>query len=562
MADHKKFFRQAWDLYEESLQKDYMHDAHYIWNPEVTWVLKDFLRTEPDADCKRLLDYLRRGIFSLDALYCNVLTALCGDEELIRSVYYSMHLAEREHLPEVVSAMITDVPGYTWGVVPVLAGAGVKYFNLGPNYDARIGLATKALGSHPYYWIGPDGRSKVLVWNTGQGYSNTFNMLRSESGVDQFLQILSQYQVDEKYPYDIAQFRAYLVDNTPPPAHLSHMVQEWNQQYLVPRLILSGAPAAFRDLESKYADKIPSYEGDYTPYWEDGAASSARETAMNRTASLRLQEAETAWALARAAGGPAPVPLEEFEQGYDNAMLYSEHTWGAHNSISQPDAPFVQHQWRVKRRFAEDSMWMSSQLKQRGLRALSDRIQNATPFTFAVWNLTQWPRSGEAVLPYDETIHALDAAEKWMAVDSEGNASPVIRNRKGYVFQAENIPPFGYKVYQFLPQTFEDVSSGVSLNVADGTMLGGEWEIKVDPQTGGVSSLLHLTDNRQWVDAQSPYRLNQYLHVLGPNGKDSRGADQVILRAQSDGFRNSLAAEINGQGIERLRQEMILYPDE
>ena len=28
--------------------------------------------------------------------------------------------------------MISDVPGYTWGIVPAMAQAGVKYFSIGP----------------------------------------------------------------------------------------------------------------------------------------------------------------------------------------------------------------------------------------------------------------------------------------------------------------------------------------------------------------------------------------------------------------------------------------------
>lgn len=562
MADHKKFFRQAWDLYEESLRRGFMHDAHYIWNPEVTWVIKDFLRTEPEADRRRLLDYLRRGVFTLDALYCNLLTALCGDEELIRSVYYSMKLADREHLPPVRSAMITDVPGYTWGIVPVLAGAGVRYFELGPNFDARIGRATLALKYHPYYWIGPDGQSKVLVWNTGHGYSNTFNMLRSENGVEQFLQTLAQYESDPDYPYDVARFRAYLVDNTPPPDHLSQMVQEWNRQYQVPHLILSGASAPFEELESRFGDRIPSFKGDYTPYWEDGAASSARETAMNRSATLRMQEADAAWALARVAGSDQPVPLRDLEEGYDKTMLYSEHTWGAHNSISEPDSFFAQDQWRVKREFAEDALWLSSQLKRDGLRALSNQIQNATPFMVAVWNLTQWPRSDEAVLSHAEAGSELKFAEQWIAIDSTGERTPVLCGERGFVFQAKEIPPYGYKVYQLIPHAVIPDTPVANVNANDAVLSGGDWELKADPRTGGVSSLVHLPSNRQWIDSESPYRVNQYLHVLGPDGNNSQSATHVSFQAKTEESQQILTANIHGQGVEWLRQEIRLFPQQ
>ncbi len=564
MADHKKFYRQAWDLYEESVSKKYDKDAHYIWNPEVTWVLKDFLRTEPEEDCKRLLDYLRSGVFTLDALYGNILTALCGDEELIRSVYFSKHLAQRENLPEVVSAMITDVPGYTWGMVPLLAGSGVKYFNLGPNHTARIGFTTIALKYHPYYWIGPDGVSKVLVWNTGYGYSNNFNMLRSEDGVAQFLQVLSDYEADEAYPYDVAQFRAYLVDNTPPPDHLSNMVQEWNQQYQVPHLILSGAAAPSQYLESKYKDQIPSYKGDYTPYWEDGAGSTARESAMNRTATLRMQESEKAWSLAYALGAQQAVPSKKIEQGYDYAMLYSEHTWGAHNSITEPESEFATKQWETKRSFAHNALWYSAELKRGGLQALSGNIKNDQPLSFAVWNLTQWKRSGKAVIPYSAALGELVSADQWTAVDASGKRSAVIRTDEGYVFQVADIPALGYSIFKFVPEKCETDVSAIDIDVSDGVMLGGDWEVKLDKKTGAISSLVYLPESLQLVDADSSYGLNQYLHVSGANGKDSKSARQVILKSKRDplGMSGTLIAHIEGQGIESLQQEIRLYPQQ
>ena len=49
----------------------------------------------------------------------------------------------------------------------------------------------------------------------------------------------------------------------------------------------------FREFERRYGDVIPSIGGDFTPYWEDGAGSTSRETAMNRASAERLMQAET-----------------------------------------------------------------------------------------------------------------------------------------------------------------------------------------------------------------------------------------------------------------------------
>ena len=65
--------------------------------------------------------------------------------------------------------------------------------------------------------------------------------------------------------------------------------------------------------------------GDFTPYWENGACSSARETALNRTAAERLVQAEALEAMF----GPRHIASDAFTKAWRNAILYDEHTWGA-----------------------------------------------------------------------------------------------------------------------------------------------------------------------------------------------------------------------------------------
>ena len=67
--------------------------------------------------------------------------------------------------------MISDVPGYTWGIVPVLAHHGIKYFSVGPNHCHRIGFTLDEWGDRPFYWLSPSGKEKVLCWVAGTSYS-------------------------------------------------------------------------------------------------------------------------------------------------------------------------------------------------------------------------------------------------------------------------------------------------------------------------------------------------------------------------------------------------------
>ena len=64
---------------------------------------------------------------------------------------------------------------------------------------------------------------------------------------------------------------------------------------------------------------------------------------------------------------PTKYPVEEFYQAWRNAVLYDEHTWGAHNSISQPDHPFVKSQWAIKQAFALEADQQSRALLEKSL---------------------------------------------------------------------------------------------------------------------------------------------------------------------------------------------------
>jgi hypothetical protein len=97
---------------------------------------------------------------------------LSRPEELIRLFRYSTQLAGKTGVP-IDSAMISDVPGYTWGTVPAMNQAGIRYFSVAPNYFDRIGDILVQWENKPFWWIGPDGESKVLVWIPFLGYATS-----------------------------------------------------------------------------------------------------------------------------------------------------------------------------------------------------------------------------------------------------------------------------------------------------------------------------------------------------------------------------------------------------
>ena len=65
-----------------------------------------------------------------------VCAIVCRPEELLNLMSYATRLSRESGVP-IQSAMISDVPGYTWSTVSAMAQAGVKYFSFDPRAATR-----------------------------------------------------------------------------------------------------------------------------------------------------------------------------------------------------------------------------------------------------------------------------------------------------------------------------------------------------------------------------------------------------------------------------------------
>jgi alpha-mannosidase len=514
----------------------YPPGARFKWNTEVLWAVDGYLKQATPEKQKALFDAVRAGWVGLDALYGNELTGLCRPEELLRLVSFAQKLAERIGMP-IESAMITDVPGYTWGIVPAFAHSGVKYFSMGPNGGDRIGHTSAAWGDKLFYWVGPNGRDRVLCWMTGTGYYQVF---QSPLKLEAYLMRLEE----SDYPYDMVQVRHCLGDNGAPDIKFPDTVKQWNATHAYPKLVIATTAEMFRDFERRYGDKLPTVSGDFTPYWEDGAGSSARETALNRASAERLVQAETLWAILN----PRGYPAEAFSQAWRNVLLYDEHTWGAHNSISQPDAPFVKSQWAIKQAFALEAEKQSRALVEKALAGRASR--GARGQALDVFNTTSWPRSDELALLSKDQSQAGDAV-----TDAEGKPVPSQRLSTGELaFLAEEAPPFSAKRY-FL-SAGNPFAPGRAR--ADGpTLTTSRLSIRVDETTGAIVSLRWQSVDAELVNPEAQTALNDYFYLPGSDLQGLKRNGPVKISVKENGpLVASLMIESDAPGCRRLEREI------
>ncbi len=518
---------------------DYPPEARFKWNAEVLWAMDAYLRKAPPEKQQRLIEAIRAGDVELDALYGNELTGLCRPEELLRLMQWGDRLGRRCGV-KVNSAMISDVPGYTWGIVSAMNQAGVKYFSIGPNFGDRKGLTMSTWTDKPFYWIGPDPKQKVLCWIPYLGYAlGHFGRPADQVMVERLPQL-------EKigYPYDMVYFRWTVGgDNGYPDPRLSDIVKNWNAKYAYPKMVITTTSKLFAELERRYGDKIPVFRGDFTPYWEDGAASSARETSLNRTAAERLVQAETLWTMLN----PGRYPAEKFSDAWRNAVLYDEHTWGAYNSIDEPDVPFVKEQWKVKQAFALDADAQSHEL----LAAATAGGENAQPSPAAVdvFNTSCWPRTDLVVLS-KEQVAAGD-----VVTDSAGQPVPSQRLSTGELaFLAKDVPALTGRRFSIAAGK----AAGEGQAHAEGTSLRSPAAaVQLDPASGAVTSLRNSAINAELCDTKSGIGLNRYYYVLGSDVKGARQSGPAKITIKESGpLVASLLVESDAPGCKNFNREI------
>ncbi len=541
--------RNQWRFIELAIEAakrsaDYPPEARFKWNVEVLWAVDSYLRQADEAHKAAFLQAVREGVIGLDALYGNELTALCRPEELVRLLDCAERLSHDYGL-KIDSAMISDVPGYTWGLMSVFGQAGVKYFSIGPNNGHRIGYTLSVWGDHAFRWKSPDGGHTVLCWVPRRGYWRGF------VGGDQLFDYLNELQ-NSDYPYDMVQLRHCLGDNAPPDVAFSDFVRDWNARFAYPRLVIATCSQMMHVLEARYGETVPVVSGDFTPYWEDGAASSAIETAMNRDAAERLSQAEALWAILN----PSAYPDEAFYQAWRNVVLYDEHTWGAHNSITEPDSDFAQSQWAIKRQFALDADRQSRELLKAAVESLAGE---GTAACVEVFNTCGWSRSGPV------SIDNPPKSPNLAVVDASGNPVPSATLADGrLIFWATDVAAFASRRYALQPAA---QAAGTPLPAdqvakAEGLSLQNKWlAVEVDPATGGIAKLVHRATGHDVVDRSQGLALTDYFYVAGRDPAAAKRAEGgVEVRVLENGpFTAALEVRSPAPGCRNLTRVYRLF---
>jgi hypothetical protein len=265
-------------------------DLGFKWTTG-SWLIYHYLRNKNGQELDSLIKAIEDGIIYWHGLPFTTHTELM-DKHLFE---YGLTLSEKldkQFGRKTIAAKMTDVPGHTKAIIPLLAKAGIKFLHLGVN-------AASAVPQVPdfFTWVGTDGTEVVVCYSYNYGQDCILPCMKE------------------------ALYFAHTPDNCGPQSKEMVVEQFHHLKEKYPNAeIVASTLDDFTESLLKYKDSLPKVYEELGDSWIHGAASDPLKVSKFREL-LRLR---TRWINEGKFEG-FENELEEFSL---NLLLIPEHTWG------------------------------------------------------------------------------------------------------------------------------------------------------------------------------------------------------------------------------------------
>ena len=409
---------------------------------------------------------------------------LPSGESLVRQVVIGKRYFQEKFGVDVKIGWNVDSFGYSWQLPQIYKRSGIDYFvtrKLGANDTTKFPYKL-------FWWESPDG-SRVLTYFPHSAASHWDHIHldpgRISTGV---AEDHTQARLSE-----IILFYGVGDHGGGPTRTLLDNILRWqNGPNIFPKLTFSTAQSFFDDaIRNQEQLNIPVWKNELYFQMHRGVYTSQAETKKRmRQSEELLLNAEKFSSLALLEG--EPYPQAQFEENWKKVLFNQFHDIlpGSGIAINYVDAV---------RDFHQVSLWGHKVLSN-SLGTLVARINTqGAGVPVVLFNPLSWTRTGitevEAQFPAkvgDVVVRDASGAVLPSAVVSRDEVTHTLKIR----LLAKSVPALGYTVIHVVPVP-TTASTPTTLKASPGSMENEFLRIKVDSQTGCITSLFDKKDNRE-----------------------------------------------------------------
>ena len=270
----------------------------FVWTTG-SWLIHTFLKRADKENKEKLIDAIKQGDIAWHACPFTTHTELMSAKLCDYGLSLSARL-DKQFNKKTVAAKMTDVPGHTIGLVPLLAKRGISYLHIGVNGGSYVPEVPRV-----FKWRSQDG-SEVYIQYDGS-YGETLVL----PGVDEALVIVNA-----------------LDNNDPPDADaVIRTFADLSQKFPGAEIRASTLDAFVPAL--KKTQGIPVLTEEIADTWIHGIGSDPMKTSKFKDL-MRLGEE---WEKQ----GKLKKDTDEYNNFYDELIMIAEHTWGMDIKIHLSD---------------------------------------------------------------------------------------------------------------------------------------------------------------------------------------------------------------------------------
>ncbi|HVY52223.1 MAG TPA: DUF5054 domain-containing protein, partial [Devosia sp.] len=379
---HDHFIPQALETAEHFYGEDPKRPK-FIWTTGA-WLIADYLASAAPADASRLERAIERGLIGWHALPFTTHSELMSADLFRAGLSFSRDLDQRFGR-STIAAKMTDVPGHTRSIVPLLAEAGVRFLHLGVNEASPVPEVPAV-----FRWRA-DGGEEVLVLYQ-DSYGGTY--------------------FPEGQPYGLS--FAHTNDNAGPQT-ISQTVEIYRRleaQHPGARIVASTLDR-FGELLWAQRERFPVVEDEIGDSWIHGVGTDpqkvSRFLALQRLYGTFAKEGLTA---ERESFGRMLALVPEHTWGVDiKTFLRDETAWDRPDFESargkDPRFAFTQESWAEQRRYLDSAVHaLNAGDQARAAAALAETapdplageaVRAEGPLEIAGWRISIAPATGDIV---------------------------------------------------------------------------------------------------------------------------------------------------------------------
>lgn len=536
---HAQFIDQAIECCERTA--GYPKGSELKWTCETAGTLIHWLRRRPDKQIQRFVDLEKRGLIEVTGMFA--IMSQCSTHESLYRQMQAVDRMRRDYGFRISSAMQCDINGQSWGMVEALLDSGIDGFSMAINSVCGRPPFEKQR-PNGFYWQGASGR-QILTWNGLHYNSNNYfsfpeDWHRITSGLPPDFDLAVRKvpnlltRLDrQNYPYPFILLQptyTNYTDNGPVNPQLAEFVRWWNEAGHTPRMEIVTPREFFRVLRRQPESLLPTHRGEWTDFWNFGAASTAYETALNRRTYHRLYESEFASLLAP----PGPDRALDQREAWENAMWFDEHTWGANTGVIHPFRQPGRSQANYKLNYAYRARSFTQLIRLETLDRLARSVRgDGKGFYVMAVNSLPWEREERLQFPATwldtnaaSTVSHVQGLDRLETSEQQGMDDYALA-----VTVPVKVPALGYRIFHVNDLAAQTVPAGRSKRVKVAEAENSFLKIRLDAKRGGIASLFDKVRKREWVDAKSEHSLGGYVLEeckVSPDKMDAYGGRMQI----------------------------------